>query len=179
MINIDNDFQCFLNSHPVSVTWNGNSFASVEDALEYILDVVPAKMEPYILNYLVSQKFYSNDYLAKTLVSTGNEELYSKDRTLVKILENLRQQLSNVYPSKPTLQEAILENADDELATACENLFLGTKQLMSVVDYNDYDVGFLVRRTGLPEHVVKDAIDKLRNMQSALTTLDDLLSETV
>jgi hypothetical protein len=48
---------------------------------------------------------------------------------------------------------------------------------MTLIDYRDYDAGFISRRTGVGQAQAEDAINKLRKMQSALSTLKDLLAE--
>ena len=77
----------------------------------------------------------------------------------------------------PTLKEAILTNPDEDLADTCQDLYVGIKSLMTLVDIKDFDARFVSTRTGVPLEVAEDAIKKLMGMQTALSTLDDLLAE--
>jgi len=79
------------------------------------------------------------------------------------------------------LRTAVLErptDSNEELANACQQLYDGAKAVMTLVDINDFDAGFISRRTGITTDIVNDAIAKLRSMQSALSSLKDLLDDT-
>jgi ribA/ribD-fused uncharacterized protein len=77
----------------------------------------------------------------------------------------------------PTLKEALENNPDDDLLSACQDLYDGTRAMMTLIDTNDYDADFICRRTGVSRVLAESAIRKLQKMQGALSKMNDLLSE--
>jgi ribA/ribD-fused uncharacterized protein len=155
-----------------------------------------------VMEVLLRQKFSANTHLADRLVKTGSAPIvlngYDKfwgvgrdglgDNNLGGLLEKIRSELQfvkGINPTGfdcdeekvPTLQDAIMNNPDNELAKACQALFVGSIALTSLVDINDFDAGFLSRRTGLPIEIINDAIKKLQGWNGAINTLKDLLTQ--
>ncbi len=79
----------------------------------------------------------------------------------------------------PTLKDAILTSPDEELASACQSLLECSKAVVSLLDANDYNAKFISNKTGVPVNVVEEAIKKVQEFQSTITTIEDLLSSTV
>ncbi len=75
------------------------------------------------------------------------------------------------------LSDAILDGASQQLADACQDLFVGSVELLTLVDANDFDAGFISRRTGVSMQQAEIAIEKLRAWQSSVNLLKDLLDE--
>jgi len=77
----------------------------------------------------------------------------------------------------PTLKDALINNPDEELAVACQNLFDGAKAIVSLLDANDFNAAYIAKKTGAPLAQIEDAIKKVQKFQETLTALDDLLEE--
>lgn len=116
------------------------------------------------------------------------------DNQLGEILETVRSEIqfiTGINPSDydesededdredgpPSLKEALENNPDDDLLSACQDLYDGTRALMTLIDTNDYDADFICRRTGVSRLIAENAIRKLQKMQGALSKLNDLLKE--
>lgn len=78
-------------------------------------------------------------------------------------------------PNEMLLEELII-NDPVVVANACQDLFTGSLALLSLIDANDFDAGFISRRTGVSMVQAEDAVTKLRNWQSAVNLLKDILS---
>ena len=77
----------------------------------------------------------------------------------------------------PTLKDALINNPDEELATACQKLFVGAKAIISLLDANDFNATYISNKTGAPLAQVEAAIKKVQEFQSTLTALEELLEE--
>lgn len=160
-----------------------------------------------VMETLLRQKFITDPILADRLAKTGSSPIVMKgydsfwgtgngkngDNALGTVLEKVRQEIqfvNGIDPSdfdvpeddetedeKPTLKDAILNSADADLANACQALFVGSIALTSLVDANDFDAGFISRRTGVSMEHAEAAVQTLREWQSAINTLKDLLVE--
>jgi predicted NAD-dependent protein-ADP-ribosyltransferase YbiA (DUF1768 family) len=84
-------------------------------------------------------------------------------------------QCSKEEDSVPTLKDALINNPDDDLATACQNLFDGAKAIVSLLDANDYNANYISKKTGAPLDQVEAAIKKVQAFQSTITALENLL----
>jgi predicted NAD-dependent protein-ADP-ribosyltransferase YbiA (DUF1768 family) len=105
------------------------------------------------------------------------------------ILETIRSELQFVYgidpdesssgedqnESVPLLKDAILNEPDDELADLCQQLFESAKDTITLLDANDYNIEYLMKKSGCSREVAEDAVSKVRKFQGVLTKLDDLL----
>lgn len=76
-----------------------------------------------------------------------------------------------------TLLEELIINDPVIVANACQDLFTGSIALLTLIDANDFDAGFISRRTGVSLEQAEDAVTKLRNWQSAVNLLKDILSD--
>jgi len=158
-----------------------------------------------IMESLVRQKFTNDAILSDRLAKTGSADIVMEgydeywgtgrtgygENTLGTILETVRSEIQFIngvdpeeYDSKDeddeddadtSLSYAIMNDPGSDLANACQKMYVGAKALMTLVDPNDFDVDFIVRRTGVGESVARDAIEKLQSMQSALNTIKDLV----
>lgn len=158
-----------------------------------------------VMSSLIRRKFSTNDQLAERLAKTGDAEIVMEgydefwgtgrsgygENALGKILMEIREEIQLVTgitgddepeeaqedEAVPSLKDAILNNPDNDLASACQNLFVGVKALMTLVDPSDFDAAFVSRRTGVSMETAESAIVKLQSMVSAINSLDDLLKE--
>ena len=154
-----------------------------------------------VMESLIRQKFTTNDILSDRLSKTGTAEIVMEgydefwgtgrsgqgENSLGVILMAIRSEIQFISghedepekeeeESAPTLKEAILSNPDEALADACQELYVGVKALMTLVDPADFDARFIQSRTGVSLGQAEDAIKKLQSMQSALTSMEDLLA---
>jgi|SRR5271157_4135944 len=147
---------------------------------------------------IVRLKFNSNPILSDRLSKTGDAKIVmygydeywgtgksgSGENVLGKVLETVRQELQflNGVEAKeedgdkePTLYDAILNNPDEDLAEACQCLYVGVQALMTLVDPKDFDAQFIASRTNVSMERALDAINKLHAMKGALADMKDLL----
>jgi ribA/ribD-fused uncharacterized protein len=75
------------------------------------------------------------------------------------------------------LYNAIINDPSDELAKACQDLLVGSIALLTLVDANDFDAGFISRRTNVSLELAEAAVKKLRDWHSAVNLLNDLLKD--
>jgi N-glycosidase YbiA len=75
----------------------------------------------------------------------------------------------------PTLQEAILNNPDEDLAAACQDLFDTSEKIVSLLDDHDSDVQYIADKTGASQDTIKSAIEVVTKFKTALTNLETLL----
>jgi N-glycosidase YbiA len=150
-----------------------------------------------VMTTLIRYKF-SSEELRKLLVKTGNDKIIMNgydefwgtgrsgqgENVLGEILMEVRREIQlmkgslpydTVENKPPTIKDAILNNPDQALAQACHNLFIGVKELLTLVDTNDFDAALISRRTGVSIATAEDAIKKLQSMLTAINSLDDLL----
>lgn len=156
---------------------------------------------------LLRQKFSSDPILSDRLIKTGTAPIIMNgydsfwgtgkdgegENKLGEALENVRSELQLINGIDPTdydpkdeneesagsLYDAIFHDPSDELAEACQNLFVGSIALLTLIDSNDFDAGFISRRTGVSLERAEDAVQKLRVWQSSVNFLKDFLNDGV
>jgi len=145
---------------------------------------------------------FSDKELGLQLAKTGSAEIVmegynnfwgtgdgSGQNVQGEILETIRSELQFVYgiepdegssgedqnDSVPLLKDAILNEPDDELAELCQQLFESAKDAITLLDANDYNIEYLMKKSGCSREVAEDAIRKVQKFQGVLTKLEDLL----
>ena len=151
-----------------------------------------------VMESILRLKFSTNPVLADRLAKTGNDKIIMEgydeywgtgrsgngQNMFGTVLETIRSEIQFVSGStekteqEPTLYDAILNNPDEDLATACQHMFVGVQEIMKLVDPKDFDAQFIVSRTGVSTFVAEDAIKKLQAMKKALADLKKLVSST-
>jgi predicted NAD-dependent protein-ADP-ribosyltransferase YbiA (DUF1768 family) len=158
-----------------------------------------------VMNILLRLKF-KNQSLAEQLVATGNapivmegyddfwgtDEFGGGQNMMGEILQDIRSEFQFIYgiqldepededepeEEEPTLKDAILGAPDDDLAEACQKLFDTSKVVVSMLDSNDFNAEYISGKTGVSIEQVKDAIVKVREFQTTITAIEDLLKQT-
>jgi ribA/ribD-fused uncharacterized protein len=154
-----------------------------------------------VMESLVRQKFTNHAVLGERLAKTGNADIVMEgydefwgtgrsgngENTLGEILETVRSEIQFLHGIDPddysdgdesegsSLKVSILNHPSEQLADACQKMYVGAQELMKLVDPNDFDAPFIARRTGVGDDAAKDAIEKLQSMMSALNEITDLL----
>jgi len=153
-----------------------------------------------IMKLLIRQKFEAislSEMLVKTgglpIVMEGYDEFWGTGRSgegqnmMGELLQDLRSDLQFIYgidpdESKsdeeevPTLEQALLKfGVDEVLANVCQDLFLGAKAVMSLVDANDYNAAYIASKTGKELSLIEDAIRKVKNFAETITKVEELL----
>ena len=157
-----------------------------------------------IMKSLVRQKF-SDDTLGQRLIGTNDDPIVMEgydnfwgtgddgdgDNTFGGILEEIRAELqdisgydagagvvSDVKAEAPSLYEAILHNPDEDLATACQDLYESVRLVLKYVDKNDFDADFIASKTGAPRDLIGKAIDAVKEAQTSVSHIESLLTST-
>jgi hypothetical protein len=160
-----------LRSHYATFTFLGKTYTSVAQAV--------AEHGEGAVYAATHAKFMSSESLAKQLLATGT--LYGTDS---EVFSRVKTDLSAFVKADepPTLETAILNNPDTKLAKACQEMFVATDLLMSLVRVTDFDTGFVSRKlteAGVPftQEQAAEAVQKLQGALGALTYIKDLLRE--
>jgi N-glycosidase YbiA len=153
-----------------------------------------------VMTSLIRQKF-NNPTLGEKLARTGHEDIILRGydnfwgtgrnddglNVMGEILEEVRQTTQIIFgvPSledkssdelPPTLVEAILTSADQELAQSCQDLLNEVNNITRFVDRNDFNVNFIVNQTGVSRQIVEEAVSSLKNLIKTRDYLINLLS---
>jgi hypothetical protein len=145
------------------------------------VDEVIARFGAAAIEAATYAKFLSDDDLLQDLLAI-EEPLEGLDSG---VLNRIRDEFQAMRKEKspPTLEEAILNNPDPQLAKACQDLFEATDLLMSLVQVTDFDAGFVSRKlqqsgVNFTQEQAAEAIQKLQGTLGTVTYIKDLLRET-
>lgn len=154
------------------------------------------------MTYLIRLKFSSDEILADRLAKTGNTPIVMNgydsfwgigngdgQNNLGNILENIRSEIQFLRNTKVedeqdsvlTLKDIIINPTDEtqleDMADACQNLFDGSLELLTLVDSKDFDARYISRKIGISIEQAEESVKKLQKWQSACNTLKDFLTK--
>lgn len=124
---------------------------------------------------------------------TGNDGF--GDNEMGQLLESIRDELRIIHDvdpsaacqdcasccgcdkdSIPSLKDAIINNPDEDLAQACQDLLDSAKSVANFIDKDDYNADYISNKTGQPLHIIEDAIEKVKSFQSKIDHIGVLLA---